>query len=512
MLRVSNLEQYFGDQLLYEGVSFTVSAGEKIGVVGPNGSGKTTLLQTLAGISVGSKGAVSLSPRFSVGYVAQTMSQEIELLLREFIAPEFDLAKQRLSKVLYQLETRPNDACLLQIYEEAVCQFDAAGGFESEREIEKVVRELGLDALKTERSLKSLSGGQKTRAALAKILVRRADLLLLDEPTNNLDQQAIEWLESYICSSSSACVIVSHDRKFLDTTCTRILEIDPLSKRIESFSGNYSWYRERKRAERLRIERQFKEQQEKIKQLRNDVRDVKEQAHRTENTTVNDYLRGRSKKVAAKAKARESRLNRIIEREKVDKPRNLEVMRLSIEGRALHHSPLLRLESVGLQIENKQILSEINFDVIGSQRVLITGANGSGKSCLLKIIAREKQHSFGDLYVKDGISICYLPQHQESLPENVSMLEFFQTLGGQQMSEGSWRTFLDRFQFSKNDVFKKIHSLSQGEKAKVLLASCMLRNLDLLIMDEPTNHLDLETIESLECALELFKGALISDS
>ncbi len=470
MLRVSNLEKYFGEQLLYEQVSFAISCGEKVGVVGPNGSGKTTLLRTLAGLVESDDGSILLPDRYCVGYVPQSLHMDDNLCLDAFVSPPFPVEHKRFHSVMRQLQ---------------------------------------LDDIDPQRQLKTLSGGQKTRAALARALMLNADLLLLDEPTNNLDLKSIEWLEEFIENSSASFMVVSHDRFFLDRVCSRILELDPITSSIESFSGNYSWYRARKDAERARVERQYKEQQEKIKQLTKDVREVKQQACKTENSTVNDYLRGRSKKVAAKAKAKEARLNRIIECQKVEKPRDFDVMRLSISGRTHHRSPIVRLENVSYAVGSMEILQNISTELIGSTRVILTGENGSGKTSLLKIVTGGVCPQAGAVYVKEGIKVCYLPQHQESLPEDKTVIEFLQNSESRQMNEGSWRTFLNRFQFSGSDAYKEIGNLSQGEKSKLLLASCMIESPDLLLLDEPTNHLDIPAIESLEKALDLYQGAMI---
>jgi len=510
MFRVSNLEKYFGEQLLFQHVSFVVSRGEKIGIVGPNGSGKTTLLRTIAGLTESDQGSISLSFRTTIGYLPQNLQLDEEMSLGEFVSPNFYKAHQELLKTASILdESAASCDEMLTRYSQAVENFESSGGYVEEIKFQSVMREMELDTLPPERRMATLSGGQRTRAALARVLLMNADLLLLDEPTNNLDLNSIEWLEGFIKNSSAACMIVSHDRFFIDKTCTRILELDSLASRIVSYSGNFSRYRERKDAERVRAERQFKVQQEKIKQLTNDVREVKEQASRTENSTVNDYLRGRSKKVAAKAKAREARLARIIEKEQVDKPRSIEAMRLNITGRELHRSPILRLENVFYSHGQQLLFNSVSADLIGSRRVVLAGKNGSGKTTLLKLIVNELTPLSGEISLKDNIEVCYLPQHQESLPADVSILQYFQSIDTKQMSESSLRTFLNRFQFSKNDVFKNISMLSQGEKAKLLLASCMIKNPDLLIMDEPTNHLDIPAIESLEKALSAYTGAMI---
>lgn len=510
MFRVSNLEKYFGEQLLFQHVSFVFSRGEKIGIVGPNGSGKTTLLRTIAGLTESDQGSISLPDRVTIGYLPQNLQLDEEMALGEFVLPIFYKAHQEMLKAASILDgSAASSDEMLTRYSQAVENFENSGGYVEEIKFQSVMREMELDTLPAERRMATLSGGQRTRAALARVLLMNADLLLLDEPTNNLDLNSIEWLEGFIKNSSAACMIVSHDRFFLDKTCTRILELDSLARRIVSYSGNFSWYRERKDAERVRAERQFKVQQEKIKQLTNDVREVKEQASRTENSTVNDYLRGRSKKVAAKAKAREARLARIIEKEQVGKPRNIEAMRLNITGRELHRSPILRLENVFYSRGQQLLFNSVSADLIGSRRVVLAGKNGSGKTTLLKLIVNELTPLSGEISLKDNIEVCYLPQHQESLPADVSMLQYFQSIDTKQMSESSLRTFLNRFQFSKNDVFKNISMLSQGEKAKLLLASCMIKNPDLLIMDEPTNHLDIPAIESLEKALSAYTGAMI---
>jgi len=470
MLRVSNLGKYFGEQLLFEQASFSISPGEKVGIVGPNGSGKTTLLGAVAGLIESDDGSVFLPAKFTIGHVPQSLQAEEESTLFEFLTNGTSVAPWRFSRILKEVELEDVDGS---------------------------------------RRLKTLSGGQKTRAALARVLLIDADLLLLDEPTNNLDLKSVEWLERFIIHTQAACMIVSHDRFFLDRTCLRILEIDPLARRIESFTGNYSWYKASKQQERARIERRYKEQQDKIKQLTTDIREVKQQAGKTENTTVNDYLRGRSKKVAAKAKAREARLDRMVDREKIEKPRELESMRLNISGRVHHHSPILRLDGVSYRVGDRLLLDGICAELIGSRRVILTGQNGCGKTTLLKMITGAALPTDGEIYLKDGIKICYLPQHQESLPSDMSVLTFLQSLGTRQMSEGSWRTFLHRFQFSRSDAFKELACLSQGEKAKLLFASCMIEEPDLLVLDEPTNHLDIPSIESLETALRGFPGAMI---
>ncbi|MBI2810191.1 MAG: ABC-F family ATP-binding cassette domain-containing protein, partial [Candidatus Melainabacteria bacterium] len=369
----------------------------------------------------------------------------------------------------------------------------------------------------------SLSGGEKTKVSLARLLITTADLMLLDEPTNNLDRAGMEWLEHSLKHSLSTCIIVSHDRMFLDRITNRILEIDQVTRRVTSYSGNYSWYKERKKQDEERQLRQFKEQQTKIKRLTEDIRAVKNQAMATEKSTQNDYLRGRSKKVAAKAKAREARLTRIIDLEKIESPRSSERPKISLYGNSQYSSNLIEARDLHFDVDTSLILSDLNFVIVGSSRIAVTGDNGSGKSTLLKLIVENLRPGSGEIRRKPGLRLGYLPQNQD-VPENSekTVLEHFKSLLAMHevdlapnrvcqpfKSDGDIRTLLHRFQFSRNDVFKKISVLSRGERTKLIMASFMAADLDLLVLDEPTNHLDMETIETFEHALDAYKGALV---
>ncbi len=237
MLRVSNLEKYFGEQLLFEQSSFVVSRSEKVGIVGPNGCGKTTLLLTVAGLTESDYGSIALPEKCTVGFVPQSLHLHDQLTLGEYVAPQFFTAHQRLLEAAASLETIARldgpdcEKRVLLDYDRAVDEFENAGGYAGEGRFHSVLQAVDLECVDPQRMLKTLSGGQKTRAALARVLLLNADLLLLDEPTNNLDLQSIEWLEKFIDNSPAACMIVSHDRFFLDRTCTRILELDPLACR-----------------------------------------------------------------------------------------------------------------------------------------------------------------------------------------------------------------------------------------------------------------------------------------
>ncbi|CAN5469074.1 ABC-F family ATP-binding cassette domain-containing protein [soil metagenome] len=522
MLRLSNICKYFGDTLLFDQVSLEISEREKVGVVGANGSGKSTLLKIIAGLEDVDDGHVRACGNPSTTYLPQHMDDIGEISVGSYLAQDWFDARRQLSKVEQQMQNQAQSDCCSELYKTDFEKFEKSGGYTMEEQLKEALSALNIPTIDLDRRIESLSGGEKTKVALARLLLTTADLMLLDEPTNNLDRASMEWLEQSLMQTSAACIIVSHDRNFLDRITSRTLEIDQRRSRITSYSGNYSWYKERKRQEQERQLRQFKEQQIKIKRLTEDIRAIKNQALATEKSTQNDYLRGRSKKVAAKAKARQARLTRIIELEKVDTPRFSERPKFSLSGHLQYSSNLIEARDLNFYGNQTQLLLDLNFVIVGSARIAITGDNGSGKSTLLKLIVGELTPHSGSITRKPGLRLGHLPQNHEEFEScEQTVLEHFKSLIAKHSdqasnmvhtrfnSDGHIRTLLNRFQFAKNDVFKDVRVLSRGERTKLILASFMASDLDLLVMDEPTNHLDLATIESFEEALKAYQGALL---
>lgn len=534
MLRISNISKHYGETLLFEQVSLTINEGEKIGVVGANGSGKSTLLKILAGLIDADTGHIHVPKPLSTTYLPQQFDDLLDISVGSYLAHDWFEALNKLKSLEREMQKSPSKAnvteYLLNSYATAFAEFEANGGYELENRLNEILASLGIANIDIYRNFQTLSGGERTKVALGRLLLQSADLMMLDEPTNNLDQAGMEWLERNLQQSKSAYIIVSHDRTFLDRVTTRTLEIDRTNSRITNYSGNYSWFRERKRQEEDRQLRQFKEQQIKIKKLTADIQAVKHQALTTERSTQNDYLRGRSKKVAAKAKARETRLTKILDLEKIESPRFVQRPKISLSGCNQQSSNLI--EALNLTYKNEDtILSNLNLSIVGSSRIAVTGDNGSGKSTLLKLLVGELAPSAGTVTGKNGLRLGYLPQHHEisRLADNKTVIEQFKALialhddrmsdfsstmrtnstHSQFTADGEIRTLLHRFQFAGNDVFKKTEVLSRGERTKLVLASFMACNLDLIIMDEPTNHLDLETIDCLEQAMQAYHGAMI---
>ena len=458
MLRAIRLSKVYQGRTLFEGASFTLAAGDRVGLIGPNGSGKSTLLRILAGSTEPDSGAVQVAGGAAIA-----------------LAPAEGM-------------TGPPG-----------------------------------------------SGGERKRRLLSSILNGDADLILLDEPTNDLDAAAIEWLEEAITRHRAGFLIVSHDRRFLDSTTERTLEIDPVSRELAEYGGNYTWARRSKERDIARQWRQYREHQRSVGRLEADVRTTKEQATGVENSTVNDFVRGRAKKVAAKAKARESRLRRMLAAEnRVDKPRHREKMRLAFQGRDLHRSAILEVSGIKVARDAITVLDGIDLAVRAGDRIALAGPNGAGKTTLLEILTGRLQPDSGHRRVRPDLRIGYLPQADAlgvspqadgRLPGGAiasgdvsttsrTVLDYILRFlpPGSGLHQGDARTFLHRFLFTRDEVFKRMDELSGGERSRAILAGLMLSEPDILVLDEPTNHLDLDTCERLESALVGFQGAIVAVS
>jgi len=355
-----------------------------------------------------------------------------------------------------------------------------------------------------------LSGGEKQKIALSVLFRKRPDIFLLDEPTNNLDEVCVRWLERLIKGSSAAFLIVSHDRHFLDCVTNQTFEIDQLSSSLTEYGGSFSEYRQAKESALKNQWRLYCVQEQKYKQIQKDALAIKEQARHTEKNTQNDYIRGRAKKVAAKAKAREKRLQHMMQEEtRIDKPRDRQRIRIDFAHSQLSRRALLELKDVTFSFADSVVLRQLNLQLYTGQRVVITGANGAGKSCLLNMIAGNIAPRVGSIYRSSLGRISYFQQEQESWPKQIRLIDWFTEQAQISQSETNVRTFLHRFLFSGDDVYKDVSSLSCGERTRLKLAAIMIQNPDLILFDEPTNHLDIESIESIEDALSQFNGALL---
>jgi ATP-binding cassette, subfamily F, member 3 len=525
MLRVSNITKSYGDCAVLSGISFTLARGQKFGLIGNNGCGKSTLLKIVARELIAESGSISVDQKTTVAYLAQDLRQEQnDLTVGAYLAEDAYSALERMRCLEASMEQSSDGFDQLQAdYADAIEDFENAGGYSLESRIEQMLDGLAMPDVSVDRQLKTLSGGQRTRLALARVLLLDADILLMDEPTNSLDGDALTWLEQKLMESHCGYLIVSHDRHFLDQTTTRTFELN--EGQLKEYGGNFSWFVQRKDAETKRQWREYNEQQVRVRQLKSDIRATKNHALATENSTRNDYLLGRSKKVAANAKARETRLNRMLcDENRLDAPRGPEVMRFPLLGTRLYSKLLLQAQDLSIGFRDCTILRDINLIVQGNARIALAGENGSGKSSFLRTMIGELAPLSGSMRMLPDIRCCYLAQTQTAWPECKTVIQYFidqvtsnlQKDPGNQLIDqsdlrnpGVVRTFLHRFLFSGEQVFRRIEQLSLGEKTKLAFAVFMASKPDLLILDEPTNHLDIHSLRCLEEALKSFQGALI---
>jgi ATP-binding cassette, subfamily F, member 3 len=522
MLTVHHLSKSFDFQNLFEDITFSLNAGERIGLIGPNGCGKTTLLRILAGVEHADSGHVRRDPDLRIGYLTQGLAIDSTRTLGEVIGQAADSAaalEDDLAAAAAALVQRPADREAQARYDDLLRRIQA--GTTSSPAV--TLAALGLNGIPEETPVGQLSGGQQTRLALALTLLGDPQLLLLDEPTNHLDIAMLEWLEDWLSACPCAVLLVSHDRAFLDRSVTRILEMDPHTRRSREYAGNYSAYLAQRQAE---IEKQwsaYQDQQLEIRRMRQDVTRLKEQAAYTERQASSvrigggimkqkgykDYQRSIAKKVAKKATSRQKKLDRYLEAdERVEKPQRDWQMKLAF-GDAAHHSHwAIRLEqlSVGYRTD-LPLLHDLSLEVRPGQRVVLTGPNGSGKTTLLRTIGGQLSPLAGEVRLGVSTRLGYMTQDQSSLDMSSTAVE---TVMPYFATETEARTFLAYFLFTGDEPLKPNALFSFGQRARLMLALLVAGGCNCLLLDEPVNHLDIPSRAQFEQALASFDGAVLA--
>jgi ATP-binding cassette subfamily F protein 3 len=488
LIATEDLWHRYGAEVIFEKVSVGVQRGDRIGLVGLNGSGKSTLLRILAGLQEPTGGRVLRARSVRVGYLPQEPLLESTATLFEEMLSAFERLREQ-EHTLHQLEQMLScgnpSAELLQRYDELLEEFRQGGGYEYRHRIHQVLKGMGFSD--EHQPIAQLSGGQRARAALAKVLLEEPDVLLLDEPTNHLDIEALEWLEEYLSHWKGAFIIVSHDRYFLDKLVNKIWELE--FGRLYEYPGNYSRYRAL-RAERL--ERQWKlyeEQQEFIKRSEEFIR---------RNIAGGDFR-------ASQAQARQKMLEKL---ERIPKPIVPKRMHLWMDVKSPSGERVLRAKDLVIGYPGVPLVRCKNLSVQRGERIALLGPNGSGKSTLLRTIAGELMPLEGTLELGEGVEIAYFRQSQTELDDpDKTVLDVMISNGKMTISEV--RDFLGKFLFSGDEVFKKLSELSGGERSRLALAQLARLGGNLLLLDEPTNHLDIDSREVLQEALGEYRGTLI---
>jgi ATP-binding cassette, subfamily F, member 3 len=500
------LGKYYGAQDVFAGIDFDIARGDKIALVGPNGAGKTTLLRILLGMEEPSQGRVTRARGLQIGYLPQNAEFPSEQTLYQEMLGEFvslHRQQQALQDLAEEIAKADDPTELLERYASAEQRFELEGGYEYPLTIQRVLSGLGFSEEMYGWPIRVLSGGQITRALLAKLLLREPDLLVLDEPTNYLDLDALEWLESYLQAWSKTLLVVSHDRYFLDRVVTRIWELN--FGRLETYRGNYTHYVAQREDRRLRQEREYEQQQELIAKTEDFIR---------------RYGAGQRSR---EAKGREKRLNRMgrLEAPRTNKQMHLRMATnlragdnvLQSEGALIGYKTRpdadagcqSGLESDGLR--EHPLFDTKKFLIQRGERVALLGPNGSGKTTFLRTILGQTEPLRGKLRVGASVRIGYLPQTQAWLDGSLTILE--QIMAVSDLGIPETRSLLGRFLFSGDEVDKLVGDLSGGEQARVALAILTLQEANVLLLDEPTTHLDVRSQEILQDVLAAFDGTIL---
>ena len=494
-ISVTDLVKSFDlEKKILDGISFQVDTGERVGLLGKNGAGKTTLFNILTGDLDYDSGEVLIAPGRRVGLISQIPVYPAGYTVEDVLRSAFQRTtalKEEMDALTRRMEQGDSDAHTLRRYGELTARFEGLGGYDTDTAVNKVSNGLSIDGDMRRRLFDQLSGGEKTRVNLGRLILEDTDILLLDEPTNHLDLQATEWLEEYIRSFRGTVVTISHDRYFLDRTVTRIIEI--LDGKAEFYSGNYSFYaieKERRYQERMK---QYLKEQAKIQQLEK----AAEQMHLWA-FMGNDALHKR-------AFSMEKRIQRM---RTVSKPTKAKKMDARFASREFRGDEVLQLKGVSKSFGDRTLFSDVYLRVEGGERIAFLGENGTGKTTLLNMIAGTEPAGSGIIRMGPAIRAAYLPQiihfdHPERSLLDTMLYE------KRNITPQTARNRLAAYQFQGEDVFKSVSVLSGGELSRLRLCMLMDEEINFLILDEPTNHLDIASREWIEEAVEAFDGTLL---
>lgn len=494
ILSCQNISKAFGDQPVLCNVSFHIEEYDKAAIVGINGAGKTTLLRIIVGEQSADEGVVSLAKGKALGYLAQNQDVNSEnTIYDELLSVKSDIIEMehRLRQIELSMkqETGSRLDSLMETYTRLNHAFELANGYAYKSEITGVLKGLGFPEEEFSKQISTLSGGQKTRIALGRLLLLKPDLIILDEPTNHLDLNSISWLETYLLNYKGAVLIVSHDRYFLDRITGKIIEID--QTKATSFTGNYSAYAVKKEQLRTAALNAYLKQQQEIKHQEEVIEKLK------------SFNREKS---IRRAESREKMLGKI---EVLDKPTEARTdIHMTLTPRRISGNDVLHIENLAKSFGKQELFSGIGMDIKRGEHVAIIGDNGTGKTTILKIINHLLDADSGTITLGTNVHIGYYDQEHHVLHMEKTLFEEISD-AYPYLNNTEIRRTLAAFLFTGEDVYKRIADLSGGERGRVSLAKLMLSESNFLILDEPTNHLDITSKEILEDALNAYEGTVL---
>lgn len=498
LISVQDVEKSFGVHEVLRGVTFSLQKGEKMGLVGVNGCGKTTLMRILTGEMQQDKGSIHKNKELRIGYLAQIDDIPLTDTVWGALLKVFEQVRdmeRRLKELETELERCADDVeaamRLSGEYQRLTEAFNSMEGYAYEGEMLRVLSGLGLKPEMHQRQVRTLSGGERTRLSLARLLLRKPDIILMDEPTNHLDLEAIEWLQDYLTEYKGSLLLISHDRYFLDHVCNTMGEI--LGGKMIKFTGNYTTYMEKRTADFETRMKAYQLQQKEIDR---------------EKAIIERYRSFNREKSIKAAESRQKRLDKI---ERLEKPLEESHVRFSFDVRRRSGEEALEVKELSKSFDGQDIFRDISFKLRTGDRVALIGPNGVGKSTLFKILTHQMTPDHGGVKYGVNVDVGYYDQHQQNLNVNNTILDevwnSFPT-----MEQSKVRGALGLFLFSGDDVFERIEKLSGGERGRVALTKLMLKRDNLLLLDEPTNHLDMDSREVLEDALKDFSGTILAIS
>lgn len=498
LMTVQGVSKSFGMKSVLKDISLTLQQGARMGLIGVNGSGKSTLFRLIAGQMEPDEGTISLMRGTRVGMLTQEADIQSDLTVREELSRVFEPVREmerRLRALEEEMAQKHEDEAeldrLSREYARLTDRFEDAGGYEWPSRIQGVLAGLGFARGREDQPASVLSGGEKTRLCLARLLLTQPDLLMLDEPTNHLDLSSIQWLEDTLKKYRGTVLIISHDRYFMNSVCDCMAEIS--MRRLVQYEGNYDQFTVKRQADIERQIREYKLQQAEI---------ARQQA------IIQRYRMYNREKSIRAAESREKRLEKM---ERLERPVDEQHVRFSFEARRRTGDDVLKVHGLAKGFEGRRLFENFDLHLRAGDRVAIIGPNGVGKSTLLNIIARKLKADAGEVEFGANVDLGYYEQHQTGLdPEKDVLNELWDAFP--RLDLDRVRSVLALFLFTGDDVYKKISMLSGGEKGRVSLCKLMLKRDNLLLLDEPTNHLDMDSREVLEGALEDFDGTILTVS